>query len=74
MISFMKSFLSPFYVRKFPGSERSSEIKCNNHFMATAKEKCKTNILSESILSMDTGVSFSTSNRTGAWFSVDLPL
>lgn len=48
--------------------------KRNNYFMAAAKEKCKSNILTESILSMNIEVFPSTSNRTEAWFSVDLPL
>lgn len=49
-------------------------LKCNNYFMAAAKEKRKTNILTESIFSMDREISSSTTNRIAAWFSVDLPL
>lgn len=49
-------------------------LKCNKYFMASPKEKCKTNILTEGIFSMYREVSSSTTNRTGAWFSVDLSL
>lgn len=38
--------------------------KCNNYSMAAAKEKCKPNILTESILGMDREVSPYTLNRT----------
>jgi len=48
--------------------------KCNNYFMAAAKEKCKTDVLPENILSIDKEVSSSASSRTGAWFLATLPL